>query len=336
MPLPSKVREQGEEAERLAREHREQVEKQAKANAEPPKSADPPREEGTPDEPTPAVPTTSTKGLTDQDAEYWKRRFVGFKRDHDETVSEMRAEISRLTTLVGELQGSLSGQGQPASGPVPRVQTAQSGVTEDDVLSVLTPEQREEFSPELLRLIGAAGRHSAELAYNRAVEGLNSQVSDRLSRVEQMSAKTAEERFQDQIEASIPNWRELHEEDAFREWIHSFDPILGEKRFDFVNRCMQNLDAPRIIAMYQSYTNQKAARPTREPVVEQEDPLAHRVTPQGGADGGGAPAPKGRIYTVAEVNQIYRDIAIGKISGDEAEQLEQDIWKAQNEGRVRG
>lgn len=320
MAIPKQVREAGDESERLAQQLRKDREG---TQPEPPAAEKEP--EPTPKEEPPAEPKAtpvSDNRSPESDPNYWMTRFKGLKRHHDELVPQLRREVSELQAQIQEIKS------QPQQPPAPAAAPQRAGT--DAILSVLTDEQRESFSPELLEVLETVGKRAADMAYQQA-KGHTDGVAGRVERVEQYAQKSQDEHFWEEIESGIPDWRELHEDQAFLDWVHDFDPLFGKSRFDEIQACQAQYDPARIIAIYSMFKDQRG----RQGHVK-EDPLADRVTPEGGGPGPeGVATPQGRSFTVTEVQNIYKRMALGKITGDEARRLEKEIEAAHQEGRIR-
>ena len=138
----------------------------------------------------------------------------------------------------------------------------------------------------------------------------------------QRLAAEARHRLDQQVEAAIPNWRDLDQHPDWHQWLLGIDPLSGELRQNLLNQAKASGDAARCIAFFKSFF----ARP-------------------GSAAGGGASPtysrtrsmPSGRIYTRAEIARLFEHHRRGAYNGREAEwaRQEYDIIAAGREGRIK-
>ena len=135
MALPKQVREQGEAAEALAREHLNQ-----------------PPANGVQDAAPAAQPVTPKA-----DSGNWEKRFKGLKKTHDITVSGLRKELRELQIKV---ESASATPASPSAAP-----------SQEDIMEVLTDEERKEYSPAFLDMVTRlAARVSGASAGDSALE----------------------------------------------------------------------------------------------------------------------------------------------------------------------
>ena len=303
MAIPKKVREQAEEAERLAQEHFQK----------------PPENDGFDDTP-PANPAPANDPQPAQDN--WEKRFKGLKKTYDKTVHDMRKQIADLTETIDAMRKAPPA---PAS-PTPQTATG-AGVSKDDIFSVRTETERDEYSPEFIDMVARLASRVAGTAAAPPPE-----IESRLENIERRQVKSAEDQFWDDINKAVPNWKALQKTEDMQSWLLEHDDLLGTSRDEAIAQAQQNLDSSRVIAIFKSYT-----APAKQTVYD--DPQADLIHPDEGAGDGGTPPSSGqRMWKVSEVQNFYKRLALGKFKGQDgrkrAMQIEKSIEKAREEGRI--
>lgn len=304
MSIPKKVREQAERSEALAKEH----------------GLTEPVEETAPPHPLEVVSDKPQPPAAQPDADHnWEKRYKGLKKTHDTVVPELRNRIAQLEADLAKAQ-----QAPPAAPAAP----AAAPVSTESVLAALTDKEKSEYSPEFLDLVvRIAGRVAG------AGSNVDPNVNERLDRIEQVSAKTADDLFWDEIDRGVPNWQTMQATEDMQGWLLEYDDLLGMSRSQAVAAAQQNLDSRRVIAIYNQY------KQTLSGASIVDTPEGELLLPEsGGGDGGAPPARDDTIWTVGQVQQFYKDLALGKYKGKEgrakADAIERQIEKARDENRI--
>jgi hypothetical protein len=141
----------------------------------------------------------------------------------------------------------------------------------------------------------------------------------------QRLAIEARHRMDQQVEAAIPNYKELDQHPDWHQWLLGVDNLSGRVRQNLLNEAKASGDAARCIAFFRSFF----ARPQ-----------PHASSSHGSSYGTrrATSSVSGPIYTAAQIAKLYDQKRRGAYAGREAEwaRLEADIFRAQVEGRVLG
>lgn len=293
MATPKQVLKQGQEAERLAQEHLNNS--PAAAAAEPAKPADPP-----------AKPAA--------DSDNWEKRFKGLKKTHDITVSGLRKDLREALDRIKTLEGSAVST--PPKAPA----------SPQDVMDVLTDQEKKEYSPEFLDMVT---RLASRVAGSPSAD---STLESRVAHLEVETTESKEDKFWGAIDDAIPDWRKTQATDDMQAWLLEHDDLLGMVRSEAIAQAQSRLDANRVIAIFKQYT-----APAATTILDDEE--AELLAPdQGGGDGGIPPSADDKIWKVSEVQDFYTRLALGKFKGKEgraqADQIEQSIEKARADDRI--
>lgn len=237
-----------------------------------------------------------------RDSLYWQHRFQVLQGKYNAEVPALREEIR---TLQNQLQQ------QPAQ------PNGKAGELADTISSQLSEEEMELLGPELVqviqKLVGRQG--TAE------VDQLKQEVSS-LKRNEQ---EHAEAEFWAAINSRVPDWQQLQSTAEARQWLTGYDRMTGMTRNQLLVSAQQSLNAYQVVEIFNQLRQDTQGNASRVP--------ANKVTPQQ-SRATNAPQPQGDIWTRDSINQFYRDKTTGRYSEEEGRKLEDDLFKAQAEGRV--
>lgn len=288
-------------------------------------------------EPVPTIPAQSPPAVTpppqpvpppapqDTDVD-WRRQYLAMQGRYEgaqRTLGEMQEQMQQMGEELLRMQ-------QPRrQAPPPQ---ARSYVTDKDV---------QNFGPDLIDL--------TQRAAVQVIEPRLREVADENQTLRRQIAREAKARLDAQVEAAVPNYREIDQDTRWHDWLRLPDLLSGRIRQTLLNEAIAAANAPRVISFFRGFLNEEAATghrepaanpspaaPPREPVI----PLASlaapgRVRPAGGGDS--SLPPEKPFYTGAQIAQNYRDKQRGLWAGRDAEwhQLELDMIRAPLEGRVR-
>lgn len=257
-------------------------------------SAEPPK-----DEPK-AEPKTEAK-----DALYWEHRFNVIRGKYDTEVPALRKEVEQLKQQLADASKAPDAPKQSLPG------------VSDEELARYKEEYGDDLVSLMMRLSGSQQQQP------------NTEIAQRLERLESEKQEDAEARFWIGLEQAVPNYREINSEPGFMQFLSTFNPQTGRQYQQALSQAQQSLDAKGVADVFKLYLNQ--AKPTqqqRQVPDEQVEPRTTKAAPTPQAQGG-------KLWTGADITQFYRDKTAGRYSADEAQRLEADIFAAQREGRVR-
>lgn len=281
------------------------------------------------DQPKPE-PTQVTDGSEDDLS--WERRYKAMKGRFDRSQDQIKAmseQISSLQNLMATLQtvrpdaGSEFGEA-PAS------------------TKLLTEDEERDYGQDFLKVVGKKAKEEL----SPEVSALKKQVADleaKLTGVNGFVAQNAREKMLSDMDARLPNWREVNVNDEFKSWLALPDPYSGVIRHDMLKAAYAGNDTRRVLAFFNGFLAEEAAvAPARadsdQGTVVPKIPLQDLAAPGRAktAAASGAPAEK-PFFTRAQIAAFYADCATGKYRGKDAEKdrMEKSIFDAQQEGRIR-
>lgn len=210
---------------------------------------------------------------------------------------------------------------------------------------LITPQEEEAFGNEMLDVMGRRAKEtiSPELAELRATVA---SLEQKLTGTVQQTKTTAKQTMLTNLDRDLPEWRAINVRPEFKSWLALPDPYSGVSRNSMLLSAYEQNDTSRVLAFFNGFVSELAA----EAPVQLPPPVS--ATPQAPPKPGleslaapgrartsaqpNAPAEK-QIITTADVNAFYDAKRKGVYRGREAEAdaLEQELFLAQREGRVR-
>jgi len=288
----------------------EQVVKNAKRANEAHKEA-----YGKPDESAP--PAESREKIAPDN---WKDRYSSYKQHADSTIYQLR---QNLAAVEGDNRSMLN-----------RISSLEEQLKQ-------APEQKPfELSREDLELVDEETASVFSKMMDAKVQPIQQKLSDTEAELEQTKAQLKHERdlrqgkeqqqtevsFKEKLKQLIPDCEQIDRNADFRHWLSGLDELSGRPRRDLAIRAKQMGDVRRVADIYSEWQDQRQV---------DVDPREQMITPNPGANMETGGQPQGKIWTGPEIKEFYKRKGLGMIEPNEAKRLEQDIFAAQKQGRIR-
>lgn len=239
-----------------------------------------------------------------RDTAYWRHRFDVLQGKYNSEVPALRKEIANLTEQLAKADTDKSGTA---------IQQAQSAVSD------LTPEEIEEYGPELVKFIqrvaaGASKGNGGDL----------SEIKGELDQMREEKRQDVEARFWADLEAQVPSFREINANQAFHRWLAQVDRLSGQTRQQLLVDAQHALDPYRVAAVFKSFA-------AEAPKAAQETIPDDSIQPRQAKTSAQEPQ-QGKSWSRAEITEFYRNKA--SYSKEQAAAIESDIFAAQAQGRI--
>ena len=183
--------------------------------------------------------------------------------------------------------------------------------------SYLTQNDLANFGPELLDVAQRAAQHAVGPELQQ-LRDENRDLQDQLN----SAAKLALDR---ELDAAVPNWREINVSEQFHRWLSMPEPYSGIIRDRLLKDATAAVDPRRVIRFFQGFL-----REIGQP-AQSGQPMAS-VLPASYP-----PAQSsGRIYSREDITRMAALHRRKAISDEEYARWENEFIRAANEGRVRG
>lgn len=264
-----------------------------------------------------AASSTSAPAETprEQTVEYWMQRFNVVRGKLDAEVPALHRQLSERDARIAALEAQVAAL--KASTPAPPAPTPAS----PDLGS---------FDPELVDMTRQIARQVAQEAMQAFQPPASAPVSPNPPPTPAgptPEQQAAQERFLDQLNDLVDDWRTIDAENAWRAYLAQIEPDTGNPRQVRLNAAVRAFDVLTTASIFNGYKRARNARQT--PSLEaQLDP--------GRSLGASVPATNtGRIFTRSEIRKFYADCTNGTIK-DPAEIARRDseINAALRENRI--
>jgi hypothetical protein len=284
-------------------------------------------EEQKPDPAQPADPKVAD--LTREDLEHRYNSIMGRYRKQADQLRDMTDQIRSLQNVIATMQTAPA----PSKVTIPEFDTADIAVT---------PEELNDYGEDLLKVVGK----KAKSEILPILQGALAKVAELEAKLNGVTAKTQvseRDKLHQELEARVPNWMELNENQDFISWLGLPDPYSGVIRHDMLKEAYAAGNATRVANFFKGFLAEEAAvAPVRtEPADGTEVPkvpLADLAAPGRAKTAASQIAPAEKpLITRAQVSSFYADVAAGKYrdNAEEKNKVEKMIFDAQREGRIR-
>lgn len=236
-------------------------------------------------------------------------------------VKSKDSEIEQLRVLLSQI--SLKKED-----PQPQAAAQSPAVTAQDV---------EDFGQDMIDLVTKIATSVAQTAVKNAGGQFETRVSELKQSVDSISeatARTAAEMFNDALTKQVPNWKQINVDPAFLIWLDEVDGFSGATRLELLTDAYTKMNLARTAKFFEKFleeTKPAAAPAAPTPVAE----VTKLVVPGKSRTAAPAPAPANdKVWTPEAIQKLYSDQRTGKISKEEFDKLERDLFKAQRENRI--
>jgi hypothetical protein len=180
----------------------------------------------------------------------------------------------------------------------------------------LTENDVQNYGHDLLDVSQRAALH-AVAPHLQHLEQQNAELQQRLAREQR-------HRLDQQIAAAVPNFREIDNDPRWHRWLLGVDPLNGRMRQHILDDAIRAGDPSRVTAFFRGYMQEQGA-------------AGQTPGHTGHASQRARSAREKPIYTRELIGALYEQHRRGEFAGREKEwaQIEQDIFRAQREGRVQ-
>lgn len=269
----------------------------------------------------------------------WEQRYRTLQGKYDSEIGMLRGQVSSMERLLATMQQ-----------PTPQQQ--QSAPQSVDAPVVFNEADVELYGEDLLEAASRAAEAKLEARYGKTIQNLQQHV-------QQLSGRQEEDRVFRELDADpdlAGRWRSLNTNPQFIEWLQAVDQFSGVSRNVMLQHAYTNGDAMRTGRFFKSYMAEHTAPPPTAMAPQTAQPTHYAsggngygnglaggprledMAAPGRAAGSGAGngAPQARLWSRPEITAFYRARTQGKFKGREAEaeRLEADLLRANDEGRL--
>lgn len=255
-------------------------------------------------------------------------RYASLQGKYNSETALLRDQVAQNTQLVSQL---LERDARPAAASVPSAPQSPEdfmkslGATDEDL------KDYGELLPIVVRL--------AQNMYKPTIQKLENELNQLRNSAAANNAGLAETRRENIFKAldmSVPNWKQVNEQDHFLDWLKVHDIFAGVSRHVALASAFKNLDQARVVGIFEAYAREypEQARAPGAPAVDTATLLApelHGGQPPAAPEGSGSK----RIISESEIRTFYARVRKKLVSTEEYQRFQAEIAQATAEGRVR-
>jgi len=317
MALPRQVEAQLRELEAL---EKQLAEGNNPAPADPnPQPAEPPQDpQPQPAEPKPVEPTpTPTEPVVAE--ETWQQKYKTLKGMYDAEVPRLHADLRELKAQVDSLRKA--SETKPVEPAKPAAPTKL--VTDADV---------EAFGQDLIEVQRKVAREVAA-EFRGELDAMRAENEKLREQLTSTGTQVSEASFEQRLYRMVPDFEAVNANPKWIAWLNEVDPLLRAPRSSVAQQAFNRGDAEGV-AHYVAMFKQTIA-PVEQKADKTEE-LERQLQPNRGAPSTPTASPKGKVYTNADIEKMFRKAADLGTKGqtDAAKKLEAEIDAAFMEGRV--
>lgn len=286
-----------------------------------------PAPEGTPAPAAPDADTQTPAPNPDQapapqpthDAAYWQSRFEVMQGKYNSEVPRLSAEIAALKRQLETLTAA------------PAANDAKPGEYRSPHVSDAVRQTR-----AYRKMAEEFGNDYAENHFEGAAVTAREAAQAEVTPLREEAAVSARDRLHADIARLSPNWLRTNDDPAFIQWAQSsVERYSGMPFIQLLNDAYASGDAIRVATIFNDYEALNANRqPTDSTPNPQPSPDALLAPNNRGSASQSVDNNKGKVWTEAEAERTLDDIVAGRIKGQAAKELEAEITRAWNEGRM--
>lgn len=290
----------------------ENPEEPVPAPAEPTESNQPapdPKPEAKPEKPTEPQVAEET----------WQQKYRTLKGMYDAEVPRLHAQVKELTSRAEQLQRSMEAPKPAPAAPEP-------------VTKLVTDADVEAFGSDLIEVQRKVAREVAA-EFRKELDDLKGENAKLREQLTDTGTKVSEASFEQRLHRLVPDFDKVNADPKWIEWLNEVDPLLRGPRKAVAQHAFNTGDAEGVAHYIQLFKETLA--PVEQP-VDRSAELARQIQPPRSAASTSQPSPKGRTYTTADIDKMFRQVADLGNKGrlEEARKLEAEIDAAYTEGRV--
>ena len=295
---------------------------------------------------TPAQPAAPAEQPRERiDPEDWKTRFSNYKRETDQTISELRQTNGSLQQQIADMQRQQSAlierltaaEAKPAN--TPAVSGSGGQFTIDMIPEEIRDQYDDEFLGAVVKVAQLVSGSSSQSVPSDIVARLN-QIEASTSKLNTVAVKTAQQLFYDALDGAVPEWERIGQDQQWYDWLKATQinpPFDRRTAQDVYEQAMEGKEAEHVIALLKRFKAETGWAISG--TINQQSNLNSRVTPDGAAPGGTLSSDLGEgagVWTESAINQFHTDITKGRYRGREAEaqRISNEIQLAFQQGKV--
>jgi len=323
MKLPKQV----QDAEERANKAIEDANKSADAPQDPPQG-DPPAD--APSDPPPvADPPVAESGKDGQDRQDWKAKYHTLQGMFNAEVPRLHRDLKAANARIDELTVALEKSSKTAPADPPPT------TKKFDLPESARAALGEDIADAIVKLVEGSATETRD-GIGKDIASVRQDVEATKKTAEDVAAERAENArnaFMGELTRRVPDWQSVDQMERWHQYLAERDRFARRPRQELMAEAFRDGDIDAVVAFFEAFKEQEGIgrKPVDQPPAD--NPLARQQVPD--TSGRSSVPQDKKQWTRAEIADVYKQIALGKIPPDKAAVLEQDIVAAAGEGRIR-
>ena len=250
--------------------------------------------------------------------EKWEQKYKTLKGMYDAEVPRLHAQVKDLTARLDNLQRAPEPKPEPKAAAV-----HEKLVTDADVQA---------FGEDLIEVQRKVAREVAS-EFRKDLDDLKAENEKLREQLTNTGNKVSESTFETRLHRLVPDFEEINVDPRWIDWLNEVDPLLRGPRKTVAEQAYISGDAEGVAYYVKMFKDSLGT-------VEQPKPkaaeLERQIQPSRSAASAPSVAPKGKVYTDAQIQDMYRKASQMASRGqlEDARKLEAEIDSAFMDGRV--
>lgn len=278
------------------------------------------------DDETESKPKKEKPTRSDDDPAYWKQKYKTLQGMYDADVPRLNGQLKEVTKQLEELKAQVDEANKEAK-------QAKAQAEHERLKNLVTDEDRQEFGEDLIEVQRKVAREElADLV--QQIEDLKNTNSELRERLDRTGSEVSMASFEQKLERRIPGFSQLNSSPEWIEWLNEVDPILRAPRGAAAQKAYSEGDIEGVAYYVDLFKKTQQPKPERKKKPSPE--LENQIQPPRSASSQATPQPKGKVYTNADIQRMFKRVTELGVAGriDEARKLEAEIDAAYTQGRV--
>jgi hypothetical protein len=292
-------------------------------------------------------PAAQTPPQEQPNFEHQFKSLQGRYRNTEEENKRMAGQIQDMQRLLAQVNAPPpppapnDGSGVRFTGPVAGRAPAPRRVTEKEIT---------DYGQDLIDVVGRRGMEVIDATIAPELGRINSELQflkQQVGGVRQTVAYDGQSRMYDMLKKEVPHWEQINSHPEFVRWLGVSDPLSGQIRHNMLIEAFNGQQTTRVVEFFRRFLADQATSGLQNNGQQPGMTINSGGTPQVDLMALAAPgraktgqtqvSPDRPIVERAEISQFYRDKALGHYKGrdDEVSRIEQEIFAASREGRIR-
>lgn len=291
---------------------------------------EPPAEPKPAEEVTPADPAPAPVKQEPKADETWQKRYQTLQGMFNAEVPRLNAQVKelkdQLAQAISKLEAASKAPAEPAKPTSPLVTEKDVEAFGGDLIDLVKRQAAEVFQQEKREM-------ESELSKLRTE---NADLKGQLTGVTEKQGANDRRAYFVELARLVPDYEAVNVDPDFLNWLAEVDPLSGMPRQAFLNQAFETFNPEHTAKLFNAW---KQAHGQVDPPKQQvKQQLERQVAPgTSKSSAGAAPNAGERVWSAADIQQFYTDVAKGVYRGraDEAARIESEIDAAVASGRVR-